>query len=394
MNASVGQVIGNYPMRRLGEVATIERRVVDPAGITEGTTYVGLENIESGGGFVGVREVRDGELASTKFRFDDRHVLFGKLRPYLAKIARPGFSGVCSTDILPVLPGPELDRGFLAHFLLQPGQVAIANSLATGANLPRLSPAALSEFLVPVPSLSEQRRIAAILDQAEALRAQRNEAIAKLHTLSQSIFLDMFGDPVSNPKGWSDPKLGGVLAEQQYGPRFYNESYVPEGIRIVRITDLSDKGELDFDSMPRLAVSDEDRERYCLRAGDVIFARTGATVGKVALIQEGDPQSIAGAYFISMRFKNVVDPAYVLAVLTMPSIREIVARRSRQAAQQNFSGPALRQLPMPLPPAIQQKEFVRRIKVIKRIGGAFHRSSSDLKALFLSLQYRAFRGEL
>ena len=126
----------------LQDVATIERDVVEASSISDGTLYVGLENIESGGEFLNVREVDSGELASSKFSFTPRHLLYGKLRPYLAKIARPTFEGICSTDILPVLPGANLDRDFLAHFLLRPESVVLANSRATGANLPRLSPRA------------------------------------------------------------------------------------------------------------------------------------------------------------------------------------------------------------------------------------------------------------
>jgi type I restriction enzyme S subunit len=122
----------------LSEVAVIERDIVDPAAIEAGTTYVGLENIESGGRFVGVRPVDAGELASSKFAFTPQHLLYAKLRPYLAKIARPDFDGICSTDILPVLPGPDVDRAYLAWLLLRPEMVALASSRATGANLPRL----------------------------------------------------------------------------------------------------------------------------------------------------------------------------------------------------------------------------------------------------------------
>src|SRR4051794_26719236 len=93
---------------RLGDVATIERLSVAPSEIREGELYVGLENIKSGGDFNGVAAVSNGQLASNKFRFSAAHVLFGKLRPYLAKVARPDFSGICSTDILPIRPGPRL----------------------------------------------------------------------------------------------------------------------------------------------------------------------------------------------------------------------------------------------------------------------------------------------
>ena len=179
----------------LGNVAQIERDIVDPSAIEDGTFYVGMENIESGGRFVGVRPVNAGELLSVKFSFAPHHLLYGKLRPYLAKIARPEFDGICSTDILPVLPGPNLDRSYLAWLLLSPHMVAQASSRATGASLPRLSPKALAELKIPLPPLPEQRWIAEILDKADALRAKHRIALALLDTLTQSIFLDMFGTP-------------------------------------------------------------------------------------------------------------------------------------------------------------------------------------------------------
>ena len=210
---------GGWPKVALREVATIERSSLQPEKIKTGTTYVGLEHIESGGAFVNLKPVDAGALASSKFQFTERHLLYGKLRPYLAKIACPDFTGICSTDILPILPSQKIERHFLFHFLRQPSMVDYANSRTVGVNLPRLSPSTLAEFEIPLPPLAEQRRIAEVLDRAEALRTKRRAALAQLDSLTQSLFLDLFGDPVSNPKKWPDPKLGGLLGFQQYGPR-------------------------------------------------------------------------------------------------------------------------------------------------------------------------------
>ncbi|MDY6811781.1 MAG: restriction endonuclease subunit S, partial [Actinomycetota bacterium] len=183
----------SWPTSLLREVARVERRAVAPEEIREGPIYVGLDNMQTGGGFVNANPVASGQLASTKFLFSEEHVLYGKLRPYLAKIDAPDFGGVCSTDILPIRPGPELDRRYLLHFLRHPAQVAIASSRSSGANLPRLSPSELEKFEIPLPPLPEQRRIAAILDHADALRAKRRESIARIDDLSRSIFMDLFG---------------------------------------------------------------------------------------------------------------------------------------------------------------------------------------------------------
>jgi len=194
MNVNTEVQISHWRQSTLGEVATIERRVVGATEIRDGTTYVGLENIEIGGSLINVGTVTSGELHSSKFIFTKDHILYGKLRPYLAKIARPEFGGICSTDILPILPGPGINRDYLTHFLRLPATVQLANSLTTGANLPRLNPQGLATFEIPVPPISDQQRIAALLDKTESLRAKRREALTKIEELTGAIFLDVFGE--------------------------------------------------------------------------------------------------------------------------------------------------------------------------------------------------------
>jgi len=190
-----------WAIATLGEVAKIERKGIDASDIVPGTEFLGLEHIQIGGEIIGSQRLEYGDISSTKFRFTQAHVLYGKLRPYLAKIALPDFEGICSTDILPIAPGPNLDRKYLAYYLRQPSMVDLANSRSTGANLPRLSPKVLETFKIPLPPLEEQRRIAAILDKADGVRRKRKEAIRLTEELLRSTFLEMFGDPVTNPKG-------------------------------------------------------------------------------------------------------------------------------------------------------------------------------------------------
>ncbi|MEK6304282.1 MAG: restriction endonuclease subunit S [Acidobacteriota bacterium] len=315
-------------------------------------------------------------------------------------VGRKGSFGEVNVSLVPCWPidttyyidksATKADLKWLAYRLTGLG----LTELNKAAAIPGLNREDAYRRRLLLPPLAEQRRIAEVLDRAEALRAKRRDALAQLDTLTQAFFLDLFGDPVPNPKRWPDPKLGGLLTFQQYGPRFYNEPYSVDGIRIVRITDLNEAGTLDFAEMPRLAVSNADRTKYALHPGDLIFARTGATVGKVALIQQDDPPCIAGAYFITMRFVKTLEPVYARAVLMAPSIRAIVAKRSRQAAQQNFSGPGLRQLPMPLPPLELQRDFSRRVSAVEKLKAAHRASLTEMDALFASLQHRAFRGEL
>jgi type I restriction enzyme S subunit len=158
-------------MTHLGEVASLERKSLLPEEIETGTSYLGLEHIESGGRILSYQRVCAGELQSNKFIFDPGTLLYGKLRPYLAKICIPDREGCCNTDILPIRPSQKLDISYLQHVLLWKPYVDKANSLCSGANLPRISPSSLLGIQIPLPTLEEQRRIAAILDKGESIKA-------------------------------------------------------------------------------------------------------------------------------------------------------------------------------------------------------------------------------
>lgn len=378
----------------LGDVATIERDIIEPSVIKDGTLYVGLEHIESGGRFVGVRPVEAGELASSKFAFTPRHLLYGKLRPYLAKIARPDFEGVCSTDILPVLPGPELDRGYLAWLLLTPEIVALASSRATGANLPRLSPQALRDLKILLPPVPEQRRVAEILDKADTLRAKRRAALAQLDALTQSIFLDMFGDPATNPKAWPVRRIGDLLDSASYGT---SEKPAAMGeFPVLRMNNITPTGELDFTDLKYMDVEERQRERYLVRTGDVLFNRTNSAdlVGKTAIFRAARPMAYAG-YLIRLRTNNENDPDYLCAFLNTTYSKGLLRGMCKSIiGMANINATEIQAVKIPLPPIALQRDFARGIAGIEKLKAAYRASLAELDALFASLQDRAFRGEL
>jgi type I restriction enzyme S subunit len=156
---------------QLGEVMTIDRTTATEAEC-QTLPYVGLEHIEKdAGNFTADFHRQSEKLLATKFRFTPRHVLYGKLRPYLNKVSLPDFDGVCSTEIFPLLPRIQtLDRRYLYAVLLSPRFVKWASNSVAGANLPRLDPERLREYEFELPDLSEQECFAARLDHADRLR--------------------------------------------------------------------------------------------------------------------------------------------------------------------------------------------------------------------------------
>jgi type I restriction enzyme S subunit len=383
----------------LQDVATIERDIVEPSRIRAGTLYVGLENIESGGRFVNVRPVESGELASSKFAFTPRHVLYGKLRPYLAKIARPDFDGICSTDILPVLPGSSLDRSYLSWLLLTPEMVALAASRATGANLPRLSPNALGEMTVPLPPLHEQRRIAAILDKADALRAKRRAALAKVDTLTQSIFLDMFGDPATNPKGWPEGTPLGEVSEIVSG--------ITKGRRLngkptrtvpyLAVINVQDRA-LNLSTVKTIDATEEEIERYRLQRGDLLLTEGGDPdkLGRGTLWGNELQHCIHQNHVFRVRLTtDAVEPLFLEWLIGSQRGKRYFLRSAKQTTGiASINMTQLRAFPLLIPPVKWQREFAARVAATEMVGAAQRNALEKLEATFATLQHRAFRGGL
>jgi type I restriction enzyme S subunit len=313
---------------------------------------------------------------------------------WVPKLDWPATLGGFISALRPILA--KVTARFLYHwFSWEPVQAKLRRCARRTTNISNLDLSQALDLEIPLPPLEMQQRIAATLDKAECLRQNRRAALQKLGVLTQSIFFDMFGDPSINSMGWPVQTLGEILELLQYGPRFYNESYTASGVRIARITDLNQNGKLNFGSMPKLDVDEQNQEKHLLRPGDLIFARTGATVGKLSLIKRGDPKCIAGAYFIRLHFReDEVEPTYIRSLLASPPIQAIVIKQSRQAAQQNFSGPALRRLRIPLPPLTLQRVFSERLSELEAVETSFDQSERKFDSLLSALRHHAFHGTL
>ena len=148
--------------------------------IASGLPFVGVEHVESGSGAFNFNNgSRIGSQRSTTFRFDERHVLYAKLRPYLNKVATPGFSGRCSTELVPLLPREGVDREFIAYLLRRSETVEYVMSSVTGARMPRTDMKALMSLPVQLPPLDEQYRFADFAGRAfDAVAKTRNAAVS------------------------------------------------------------------------------------------------------------------------------------------------------------------------------------------------------------------------
>ena len=382
-----------WPTGSLDSIAILDRQSIHPSEVDAATPYLGLEHLDGDGGIDRTQTVGSAGLKSNKFQFSDRHVLFGKLRPYLRKIVRPGFSGVCSTDIIPILPKEGVSRDFLFYFLRTPDTVNLATSLCSGANLPRLGPKQLASFQIPLPPFDEQKRIVEILDKAEALRAKRRTALAQLDTLTQSIFLDMFGDPATNPKGWEQCVVGDVVHAAKDGPHV-SPTYAESGVPFLSTRHVK-PGEVVWEDLKYIDQDEANRQwKKCKpEFGDILYTK-GGTTGIAARVTTSEPFAVWVHVALLKPIVKKVHPIWIEAMLNSAYCYTQSQRYTHGIANRDLGLKRMVKIQMYLPPLAEQRCFAAIVESIEQQKASQRAHLAELDTLFASMQSRAFRGEL
>jgi hypothetical protein len=183
----------NWPRVKLATVCSQEKSVASSKA-EKSLPYLGLENVEGGTGRILLESSNPQEAISTSFVFDEHHVLYGKLRPYLNKVAMPDFSGRCTTELIPLLPSKKLERGFLFWLLLRPETVQVAMNGKTGARMPRADMGVLLAMEIPLPTIEVQRQIVAELESERSLVEANRELIARFEKKMQAKLAEIWGE--------------------------------------------------------------------------------------------------------------------------------------------------------------------------------------------------------
>ena len=384
------------PIVPLGELCDLDRQGLHPDDpIASGLPYVGVEHVESGSGAFNFNNgSRAGSQKSTTFRFDKRHVLYAKLRPYLNKVATPGFAGRCSTELVPLLPRDGVDREFIAFLLRRNETVDYVMSSVTGARMPRTDMKALMSLPVPLPPLDEQRRIVGILNRAAKIERLRARAQERLREFVPALFVRMFGDPVENPMGWDVRPLGAFCILTQYGTskKATNQA---DGLPVLRMGNVTYRGDLDCTDLKWVTLSESDVEKHLLRTGDILFNRTNSKelVGKTG-IWDGRFEAVAASYFIRLRVdETCVCPTYVWAFMNSPATKQRLFEAARGAiGQANINAKELKSLLLPVPPIDLQRWYAELVETARAALKNAESGSSDTSALQRSLMSRLLDG--
>ena len=314
----------------------------------------------------------------------------------LVKIGSIGYAAVIDSlaghdyaiipaNLAKITPNKDvIDTRYLFRWLTSPDSKRYFQSNASKTAQPALSLGKIKALTVPLPPLPEQRRIAAILDQVDALRAKRREALAQLDGLTQSIFIEMFGDPVANHRGWrvsSLSKLGKVSTGRT--PPSSMEGMFGGSIPFVTPGDLGSNAPVN-----RTLTAEGVAEVSTVRAGATLVCCIG-TVGKMDKIPT---RSAFNQQINAVEWSDEIDDDFGLSALGF--FKSQMASRAASTTVPILNKTAFEKFQLPVPPRELQQTFSNRLASVNALRSVQQAAYLELDTLFASLQHRAFRGEL
>ena len=285
---------------------------------------------------------------------------------------------------------------YLRHVLVgDPFHAQFMNTVAgVGGSLLRARPTHVATIAVPLPPLPEQRRIATILDQVDALRAERRAALAQLDKLTQAVRVEMFGSPTANPKGYPVATMIELVDPKRpitYGILKPGDD-IPDGVPYVRVVDMTDRSIHSAGLRRTTEAISSQYKRSLLRESDLLMSIRGH-VGRLAMVEA----DVAGANITQDTARLAItgaDPTYVLECLRSLELQRWMKTFTKGAAVRGINLTDVKRIQIPLPPASDQSKFAHAAKGIERNRQSLLVSTGQLDLLFASLQHRAFRGEL
>lgn len=386
----------------LADVADINPTLPAKPGESDLVSFVGMSDLDAQLATTPNVQHRPFEEVSKGYTpLANGDLLVAKITPCFqnGKIGQATFTtdyGAGSTEFHVLRPKPGvIDDRYLLHFLRQPWIRIAGEKRMTGSGGQRRVPVAfLANVNVPLPPLVEQRRIAEILDRADALRAKRRQAIAKLDSLTQSIFIDMFGIPTPGRSTWPLGKVGDMLTSANYGTG--KKAGSTGSFPVLRMGNITAWGEIDMTDLKYMDLADPEVPKYTVRRGDVLFNRTNSAelVGKTAIYRATDAVAFAG-YLIRLRVNESNDPEYLAAFMNTSFTKtKLKAMCKSIVGMANINATEVQGITIPLPPLEMQQKFADRIAGIELQKLQLASSKREFDALFASLQHRAFPGQL
>lgn len=281
----------------------------------------------------------------------------------------------------------EIDNTFLYYSLL--GKQSYFEKNATGSTFKAISSKTVSNTTLSIPPKSTQLAIVSELDKINELIRLKKEQLKDFDNLAQSLFYEMFGDPVENEKGWEVKKIGdlALVKTGPFGSMLHKEDYICDGIPLVNPVHMKDfkiVPDLDFTISKEKA---SELENYLLKSNDVVFARRG-DIGRCAIVSEAEQGFICGTGSLFVRFSKEIESIFIMYIIRCDSFSKHLISKAKGATMLNINSNTIADLRIPLPPLSLQRLFAQRIEQIERKKSEVQKSIQDLETLLASrMQY-------
>lgn len=365
----------------LGEVLRLRNEIVHPRDHPRGTgLFVGLEHIEPNTGRqIGSLPIDLANLTGRKARFRTGDIVYGYLRPYLNKVWLAEFDGYCSVDQYVFTVDPRVDAMYVALYMRSPAFLAEAPVDLSPGQLPRIRTEELLSTAVPLPSLDEQRRVAARLsDQLAAVETLRGAARSRLG-LEDALTMMVLDDQVDALRSLPSEALGkivhapGSIADGPFGSHLKTEHYRPSGVRVIRLQNIGSGQFLDQDRAYVSPTHAQGLARHDAQRRDVVVAALGdgaRPAGRACLVPDDIGPAIVKADCFRIRPpKDLLQARFLMHYLNSSHIRRLVREQMRGATRPRVTLEILRRIPIPILTAEEQASIVRRIDEQQDVAG-------------------------
>lgn len=296
----------------------------------------------------------------------------------------PAYSSLVGT-MQYIFPKKDCLLNFIKYFLVK----LDLSHCVSGATIPHIYFKDYGKDLIPVPSLKIQEKIVSELDKINELIRLKKEQLKDYDNLAQSIFYEMFGDPVENEKEWEVKKIGdlAIVKTGPFGSMLHKEDYITDGIPLVNPIHMKN-----FKIVPDMefTISKEkacELENYMLQNNDVVFARRG-DIGRCAIVSEIEKGYLCGTGSLFVRFTEDIESVFIMYIIRSESFSKHLVSKAKGATMLNINSNTIADLEIPLPPLPLQHLFAQRIEQIERQKSAVQKSITDLETLLAScMQY-------
>ena len=364
-------------MAKLGEVCKVSPSTKNIE--RQGAWLLNLDMVEQQTGrVIEYKYVGEDDLNGSIIQFDTENVLYSKLRPNLNKVVLPPKDGFSTSELLPLRPDASvLNKDYLAAFLRSDSFVTWAVSKTAGAKMPRLGTKDLMNAEIPVPSIEQQKKIAEKFKKLEQLISLRKQQLAKLDELVKARFVEMFGDPDQNPKGWPLVSVTEIIRDKASNGFFAKrDAYKDDGnVQILGVSNVVNRMYSNTKELPRTNATQAEKEKYSVKYGDMLFCRSSLVadgIGKASIVAKGTfPNVLFECHVIrlSLDLQKCV-PEFVQVLSTTPFFRRQIIAQSKTATLTTIGQDGILKSSVVLPPIDLQNQFaafVERVDQQKQI---------------------------